>query len=225
MKNKKMRTVLTAGALASVLLVGGIAAYFTDFETATNTFTVGQVGIELTEPNWVPPTDITPNQEITKDPTITNNGANDAYVFMEVVVPTYNIKTANADGSVNQAADTELFTYELNTGWVEVGQAVKDMTKNTTTHVYAYATGDTMTALANGAKAPVLFKDEKVKFANVVEDHNLSVSSLDNPVNMVVNGYAIQTSDINGVGADGKKAPADVWAVVDKQITENNSEG
>lgn len=217
-----MRTVLTAGALASVLLVGGIAAYFTDFETKTNTFTVGQVGIELSEPNWVPPTDITPNQEITKDPTITNNGVNDAYVFMKVVVPSMDIKTANDDGSVNDSAFTELFSYELNDGWVEVGTKVENKAKGTTTHVYAYATGDTMTALAKGAKAPVLFKGEKVKFANVIEDHDLSVTSLDKPVNMVVNGYAIQTSDINGVGVNGKKAPADVWAVVDKQITENN---
>lgn len=221
MKNKKMRTVLTAGALASVLLVGGIAAYFTDFETKTNTFTVGQVGIQLEEPNWVPPTDITPNQEITKDPTITNNGVNDAYVFMEVEVPSMNIVTANDDGSVNESAFTELFSYELNDGWVEVGTKVENKAEGTTTHVYAYATNDTMTALAKGAKAPVLFKGEKVKFANVVEDDHLSVTSLDNHVDMVVNGYAIQTNDINGVGVNGKKAPADVWAVVDKQITEN----
>lgn len=219
MKNKKMRTVLTAGALASVLLVGGIAAYFTDFETKTNTFTVGEVGIELEEPKWTPPTNIVPNQEMTKDPTITNNAVNDAYVFMEVVVPTYNIKTANADGSVNPAADTELFTYELNTGWVEVGQAVKDMAKNTTTHVYAYAKDDAMTALGKSAKAPVLFKDEKVKFVNVVEDNTLHVESLNDDVNMIVNGYAIQTSGING----GKTAPADVWLVVKTQIDGNKS--
>lgn len=216
-----MRTVLTAGALASVLLVGGIAAYFTDFETKTNTFTVGEVGIKLEEPKWNPPTDITPNQEITKDPTVTNEGKNEAYVFMEVVVPSLEIKTANADGSVNEAAFTELFSYELTEGWVEVGTKQEDKVKNTTTHVYAYATGDAMTALGKTAKAPVLFKDEKVKFANVVEDNNLHVEALNKNVDMVVNAYAIQTKDINGQGDAGKKAPSDVWSVVKTQIDQN----
>lgn len=79
MQNKKrMKTMIAATAMIGVLAIGGISAYFTDGDTATNTFTVGKVSIDLQEPNWNPPKDITPNQEIKKDPQIKNDGINDA---------------------------------------------------------------------------------------------------------------------------------------------------
>ena len=56
--------MIAATAMIGVLAIGGISAYFTDGDTATNTFTVGKVSIDLQEPNWNPPKDITPNQEI-----------------------------------------------------------------------------------------------------------------------------------------------------------------
>ena len=61
MQNKKrMKTMIAATAMIGVLAIGGISAYFTDGDTATNTFTVGKVSIDLQEPNWNPPKDITP---------------------------------------------------------------------------------------------------------------------------------------------------------------------
>ena len=81
MQNKKrMKTMIAATAMIGVLAIGGISAYFTDGDTATNTFTVGKVSIDLQEPNWNPPKDITPNQEIKKDPQIKNDGINDPYM-------------------------------------------------------------------------------------------------------------------------------------------------
>ena len=110
MKKRNLKMTALALALVGTLSVGGIMAYFTDGDTATNTFTVGKVSIDLQEPGWVPPTGITPEQEFKKDPQIKNDGINDVYVFMKVIVPYANVVTANHDGSKNAATDTELFS-------------------------------------------------------------------------------------------------------------------
>lgn len=224
MSMKKARTAIIASALVGCLAIGGISAYFTDADTATNTFTVGKVEIDLQEPKWTPPEDITPDEEFKKDPKIVNTGNNESYVFMEVVVPYANVITANEDGTRNEAADTELFSYTVNTGWVEVGTAEKDTTAKTVTHLYAYGTSTAMTGLAKDAETPALFN--AVKFANVVEDQNLEGTKL----NVVVNAYAIQSANINngdtaidGTNTTGKVAPADVWLVIQNQNL--NSDG
>ena len=76
MKKNRTKIVALSAALIGVLAIGGALAYFTDGDTATNTFTVGKISLDLQEPNWVPPEDITPNQEIEKDPQVENDGIN-----------------------------------------------------------------------------------------------------------------------------------------------------
>lgn len=183
-------------------------AYFTDGDTATNTFTVGKISLDLQEPNWEPPTDITPNQEIEKDPQVKNDGTNDEFVFVEVVVPYANVVTANEDGTKNAAADTELFSYDVNEGWTEMGIGTKDEEDKTVTHRYVYGTAEACTALGKNATTPALF--DSVTFANVVEDQNLE----DSMQNIIINAYGIQTTDLNG----DKTAPDDVWAVLNNQL-------
>ena len=72
--------------LVAVAIVGGSLAYFTDEEKATNTFTVGNVDITLTEPKWVEEkATLIPGREIAKDPTITvEETSQRAYTFMKV---------------------------------------------------------------------------------------------------------------------------------------------
>ena len=62
----KKRAILAAVVLALVLCIGGVLAYFSDSEKATNTFTVGNISIQLTEANWNASnaTSILPNQLI-----------------------------------------------------------------------------------------------------------------------------------------------------------------
>ncbi len=212
MGNKRIRTALLSTALAGVMLIGGTYAYFTDGDTATNTFTVGSIEIELQEPNWEPPEDITPNETLEKDPQIKNTGNNESYVFLEVTVPYANIVTAKADGTKNAKADTELFSYEVNSGWTQLGTDQNNTSDKTITRVYVYGSASACTALAADATTPALF--DKVTFANIVEDQSLEGTTQ----NLVVNAYAIQTGDING----GKTAPADVWAVLKKQAPSVN---
>ena len=164
---KKKKTILAALVLLLVVAVGGAIAYFTDTDEKTNTFTIGNVDISLTEPNWdttdsdsdgVPDAsqDLMPGQSVVKDPTINNlSTKNSAYVFAKVVVP-----------CTTETTPQEIFTYTVNTGWTELTSAAVACTSGgTATHVYYYGTGGTLTALAKAANAstptstPALFSE------------------------------------------------------------------
>lgn len=210
MKNKKLAKATAVCALAGVMLIGGAMAYFTDTDTATNEFTVGKVSIDLKEPGWTPPTDITPNQEITKDPQITNDGKNSAYVFLQVKVPKKSVITANEDGTKNTpAAEKELFTYQVKSGWTEINKAAEETIgdQKYNVHTYVWGSADACTALDKTATTGSLF--DSIKFINVIEGEGLEETQLD----VIVDAYGIQTTDING----DKTAPLDVWAVLHKQ--------
>ncbi len=229
MMSRKIRTGIVIAAAAAALTTGGLAAYFTDGDTATNTFTVGKVSIDLQEPDWDPDTstDLTPEQEIPKNPKIENDGINDAFVFMQVSVPYASVVTANEDGTKNAAADTELFTYTVNPGWVELGTAQKDASTGLVTHLYAYGTSTAMTPLAAEAATPTLF--DRVKFVNIVEDQDLEGSQL----SMAINSYAIQTVNINdgkttsqdGSNTDGATSPSAVWSALSSQMPSTDVDG
>ena len=83
---KKIFTIALVVALAAILIVGGTMAFFTDTKTKDNTFTIGDVSIDLLEPNWDPTnTDNKyPGQTLAKDPQVKNDGTNDAFVRIKV---------------------------------------------------------------------------------------------------------------------------------------------
>lgn len=83
---KKIMALCLAACLAAVAVVGGTLAYFTDSEEAENVFTVGNVDITLTEPNWdaEEKEDVYPGEPLAKDPTVTNDGANPCFVRISV---------------------------------------------------------------------------------------------------------------------------------------------
>lgn len=221
MKRHNMKFAVLLATLIGTLSIGGIMAYFTDGDTATNTFTVGKISLDLQESKWNPPTKIVPQQEFEKNPQIKNDGLNDEFVFMKVTVPYANAVTANEDGTKNAALDTELFTYDLNKGWTELmSEKYKDTVNKTITHLYAY-TGDystRMEALEVESVTPTLF--DHVRFANIVEDQEIEATTL----NMVINAYGIQTTNLNdgkeildGNNADGIVSPKAVWEILETQ--------
>lgn len=152
-KNKKLATMAACGLIAAVS-VGASAAYLTDGETATNTFTVGKVTVDLSEPNYNPEDDVprVPNQEISKDPTVTNTGDNDEIVFVSFDIPMSDVKLAGYDGTVQgESSNQELFDFRastgkytsVNDGWVQIGDAIEvdedgDDIADYTTYVYGY---------------------------------------------------------------------------------------
>ncbi len=90
---KKIVALCLCVALAVVAIGGATLAYFTDTTDAkTNTFTVGNVDIELTEPSWKEDDTHTlmPGTSYAKNPTITvTQKSQDAYVFLKVDMNKY----------------------------------------------------------------------------------------------------------------------------------------
>lgn len=93
MKKKTILVAAIAVMLVAALVVGGTLAYFTDKSDAKeNTFTVGNVAIDLDEPNWEENERHTllPGVSYAKDPTITvKEGSQDAYVFLKLDLNKY----------------------------------------------------------------------------------------------------------------------------------------
>jgi len=78
-----------AMVLSLSVATGGTLAYLTDHDTVENTFTVGNVDIELTEPSYTSDNQpLLPGVTIPKDPMITNSGNTAAWVWMKVTLPT-----------------------------------------------------------------------------------------------------------------------------------------
>ena len=86
---KKIVTLALMVALVAVAVVGATLAYFTDTQTATNTFTVGKVDIVLTEPGWTATgaaeaDTVYAGEKLAKDPTVKNDGPNPCFVRIRV---------------------------------------------------------------------------------------------------------------------------------------------
>lgn len=206
---KKRTALLLTAAMAGVLSVGGISAYFADGDTVTNQFTVGKVSLDLQEPDWNPDQakNIVPLQTFKKNPQVKNDGKNAEYVFVSVSVPYDHVVVAEDDGTRKEAADTELFRYRVNSGWTELGTPDKNEEDQTITHYYVYGSQAECTRLEPTITTKTLF--DSVTFVNVVEDQELEVT--DKQID--INAYGIQADYING----GKFAPKDVWSVLKKQ--------
>ncbi|MBQ3256984.1 MAG: hypothetical protein IJA67_06200 [Oscillospiraceae bacterium] len=114
MNKKKILALCLIVCLLAVAVVGGTLAYFTDTDEATNTFTAGNVDIDLTEAvvkadergNLIADGDkrndvgdaeddiddvfdygkLYPGQSVFKDPTIKNLGSENAYVAAKIIV-------------------------------------------------------------------------------------------------------------------------------------------
>ena len=136
---KKLTAIFLCVALVAIAVAGASLAYFTDTKSATNTFTVGNVKIDLIESRYhrqgsgssgdtsIPAPDKTasgmkyvsdgatiftdeeiktdaanystyigergknmvPGKKIAKSPYVVNTGANDAYIRIRVMIPSY----------------------------------------------------------------------------------------------------------------------------------------
>lgn len=213
--NKK-KALIAAFVLALVLSIGGVLAYFSDSDTKTNTFTVGNVSIQLTEPTWdstgsTAAQTVLPNQMIDKDPSINNNGHNAAYVFIKVSIPKTTVVIEAQDGSGSTSSTQELFslinssnTVGVNSGWELVSTDTTGA--NTNEYIYSYSSSGTMTSLAAGSSTTnPLFN--KIQFANAQEGWGIESTSY----NVVVTGYAIQTENLTANSVTTNTA---VWNVL-----------
>ncbi len=84
--SKKSLVLVLSLVLALAVGLGGTLAFFTDRDSETNIFTVGNVDIDLSE-DFEQGAELIPGNKIEKVPVITNVGNNEAYVWMTVAIP------------------------------------------------------------------------------------------------------------------------------------------
>lgn len=116
---KKLTAIALVVCLMAVAIVGGSLAYFTDNDEATNTFTVGNVSIDLTEPKWdasgaEDAPEVYPGEALAKDPTVTNDGANPCFVRISVT----GLDCLNDVGAGNITYRTDYVADKLGDNWV-----------------------------------------------------------------------------------------------------------
>lgn len=204
----KKKNIVIAIAAVCVLVIGASFAYFVDHSKVTNSFTVGDIEVEVSEPNWNPEEgkDITPNKVIKKDPLVTNTGVNDAYAFVSVKVPKANVTTVTANGALNEKKVQDLFTYKVNNNWKLI--KTNDGTDHTE-YVYGYV-GDNgnMKVLKKGEKTNPVF--DSVQFINIV-DEQIDGQNLD----IDVDAMGIQTADL------GTTSPLEMYNIIVNQSKTN----
>ena len=196
--NKK-KTIISAIVLLAIVAVGGAIAYFTDTDTKTNTFT----DITLSEDHWVTTDNdsdgvpdaaenIVPDQEIAKDPVITNDSATaPAYVYAKVAIP-----------CTTDATPEEIFTLNtIGSGWNLMTDGV--CTSGVATKVYNYGTSSAMTSLAAGSATPAVFTS--VSLNSTITGNE---TGLDGNKNVVVTGYGVQTTGLTAT------TPSGIWTEV-----------
>ena len=166
---KKILSICLVAVIAVMAIAGASLAYFTAEDSAENVFTVGNVAIDLTEPNWdetgkVEAEDVYPGEPLAKDPTVTNTGKNPCFVRISV---------SNLD-QFAEKFDGAMITYR--TDYVE-----NALGENWVLHTdgYFYYTE----VLAAGKTTDALFDQIVIPFALT---NNVETKSID------VTAYAVQ---------------------------------
>ena len=229
-KSNLKRVILAVVGFAIVLAmaIGGTALYLTDNDSATNTVNVGDVKVDLTEPNWEDTEDVVPNQELAKDPQVTNTGVNDAIVFMTLEVPVANITVTADDGTKGTKTNSELFwfkdstdgasthanNFDSNWAHLDTRDTGATLTGATRTYVFAYKT-----AVAKDETTTPLF--DKIQVKNFIENEIAAGAT----EQIQLKTYAIQASNIleNNVDLTGTLSNANLTKIYDVYVTQNPS--
>ena len=104
MNKRRVLVLALAVCLTAILAIGGTLAYFTDQDSATNTFTMGAgVSIDLFEHNADGKEvdertygNVVPGVAYDKDPAVRNIGSSDAWIRMNVTLTRYSVFKAAA---------------------------------------------------------------------------------------------------------------------------------
>ena len=102
MNKRRILAIAMSLCIVAILAVGASLAYFTDTKSATNTFTVGNVKIALIEQEktekgledfsqdkTLVPGKSNDGNAVSKIVTVENTGKNDAWVWVDLKIPTY----------------------------------------------------------------------------------------------------------------------------------------
>ena len=209
MKTKRKALLLTfCAVLLVVASVLGTIAYLTSQDEVKNTFTVGQVAINLDEakvnPDGTPVANadrvkansykLLPGHTYTKDPTVTVlSGSESSYIKMTVTFT--KAKELDAIFAPNGANLTSIFKGYDSANWIAKGNT-KNTTANTRTYEFWYKVA--VDAPTTDVKLDALF--DSITVPNDITGKQLATIQ---GMKITVNAYAIQ--------ADGFETAKDAW--------------
>lgn len=192
---KKIVALCLCIALAVVAIGGATLAYFTDTETATNTFAVGNVDITLTESDWNQNDThkLVPGTTIKKNPTVTVvKGSEECYV--RVLVTISNSKEWDAIFDAHKNDTTPLQITNLLVGYDSSNWVYKNVTEDTTanTRTYELRYKEKVNALNEDVVLPALFTAVNVPSTLT----GAQISTLEG-FKIEIEAQAIQTASFN----------------------------
>lgn len=192
---KKIVALCLCIALAVVAIGGATLAYFTDTKDVTNTFTVGNVKITLTEPSWTQDSKLVPGTEIGKDPTVTVvKGSEECYV--RILMTISNSKEWDAIFNANKNLKIEnFFKGYVPANWTYI-KNTENATNNTRTYEFRYKEAVNALNADADVKLPALFTDIVVP-STLTGTQIATLSGF----NIVIEAQAIQTASFANADA------------------------
>lgn len=167
MNKKRLLTLALALCLTAILAIGGTIAYFTDQDSAVNTFTMGAgVSIDLFEHDDDGKEvdartygGVLPGVCYAKDPTVRNDGETDAWIRVNVTLTSYDIFRAAA--ALHGVTDlSAIFSGHDESKWTRAS-ITEDAAANSITYSYYYnasvAAGELTAPLFTGVTIPGSF--------------------------------------------------------------------
>lgn len=200
LKSKKNIIIAVACVLLIAIAIGITLSYFTDEKDAENIFTVGDVRLNIVEPNYPQKASdrvMYSESVIAKDPTIINIGSNSEYVYMLVSLPKENVTLLDENGQKikNTPEKTEIFKLMSNSenrltennisydsNWIFLG---KNDYEDECTYIFAYKD-----ILEKSGKTSTLF--DKVQLKSFIEGE-LSENAVEN---IGIKAYGIQSDNL-----------------------------
>lgn len=240
------KTLLILGCMLVLLGVGtiGVLAYFTDVDAVTNTFTVGNVDIELDEADVKPDGTyekehddrvkaneyhLIPGHTYIKDPTVTvKAGSEDAYVRMLVKVENIeNLETAlpNDGSTAKYYAPGGTFLLQMlclddkgDMTWNEAAWAFKEF--DTTTSTYEFRYSGTATGIVAKSSSKTILPDLFTHITLPGEIDNAHLAKLIGEENNPDDDVKIVVT-AQAIQADGFDNADAAWAAFDGQVPTN----
>lgn len=223
-KSKKVIIGVLATGLVAAVSIGGTLAFLTDSEKQTNTFTVGDLDISLSEPNWDDTTDgkdMTPGDTFVKDPTVAEV-TNDSYMRVVMTVKDSDGNKITDTNRLSKILTMVRYDNTYNKDETPVTDNLKEDGKYSLNDLEAYSNinpGFTLNTTKSTAgeyyyeyNSVFAEGDEAVLFTNVVvpTDYNQTDLELIGQFKIEVYAQAIQTDNFANA--------ADAFAALDAEI-------
>ena len=217
---KKIIALLLVISTTVALSIGGTLAYLTDRDSEANVFTTGDVNIDLNE-DFNQGSTLIPGVDIEKEPTVTNVGPNDAWVWTQIAIPA---ALDSDDASKNvihfnySNEDGYNWTWTDNGQWLVEQVKIGDVMYNVYTALY-----DEVLKVGETTEYPVIHKvymDHHVDIDpdgnwhhvenGVVTDIAWNSETNGNPI-IYVSAYAMQATEPFTSALDAYKAYNKQW--------------